>query len=253
MQFIDPNLRREFFGWHSPSLGLDMPIVRYGNWGPALLLFPTAAGDFLEAERMFLIKSIEPLIFAGRVQVFAVESINKHAWMNTKMPVWDQARNQKLYSSYLENEVVPHIRRVLQNPTARIGATGASFGAFYAANAFFRRPDMFQWLIAMSGFYDLRSGYLGGWFHDDVYFNNPASFIPNLHGEALDLLRHHSSIHILSGQGAHEKPGASVHLSHLLSQKGIPHNLDLWGYDVPHDWPSWRDMLPHYLHNRLGW
>ena len=58
-----------------------MPIVRYGGWGRPLLLFPTAAGDFLEAERMWLIKAIEPLLFAGRITVFAIDSINRHAWM----------------------------------------------------------------------------------------------------------------------------------------------------------------------------
>ena len=33
----------------------------------------------------------------------------------------------------------------------------------------------------------------------------------------------------------------------LLQRKGIPHNLDLWGYDVPHDWPTWRKMLPAFV------
>ena len=70
MTYVDPALRREVFGWTSPRMGIDMPIVRYGTWGRALVLFPTAAGDFLEAERMWLIKAIEPLIFDGRVTVF---------------------------------------------------------------------------------------------------------------------------------------------------------------------------------------
>ena len=48
MQFIDPNLPKQIFGWHSPRLGIDMPIVRYGDRGRALLVFPTAAADFLE-------------------------------------------------------------------------------------------------------------------------------------------------------------------------------------------------------------
>ncbi|MGZ4335562.1 MAG: esterase family protein, partial [Gaiellaceae bacterium] len=23
--------------------------------------------------------------------------------------------------------------------------------------------------------------------------------------------------------------------------------VDLWGHDVPHDWPSWRRQLEHHL------
>jgi esterase/lipase superfamily enzyme len=32
-----------------------------------------------------------------------------------------------------------------------------------------------------------------------------------------------------------------------LAEKGIRHELDLWGYDVPHDWPSWRAQWAHHL------
>ena len=33
----------------------------------------------------------------------------------------------------------------------------------------------------------------------------------------------------------------------LLADKGIPHELDVWGHDVPHDWPSWQPQLAHHL------
>ena len=39
----------------------------------------------------------------------------------------------------------------------------------------------------------------------------------------------------------------------MLWNKGIWNNLDMWGHDVPHDWPTWRKMLEHYVGNRLGW
>ncbi|MGZ3480722.1 MAG: hypothetical protein ACXU81_10260, partial [Myxococcaceae bacterium] len=133
MSEVDPALRREIFGWYSPRMGMEMPIVRYGGWGRPLLLFPTAAGDFLEAERMWLIKAIEPLVFAGRITVFAIDSVNRHAWMADGVPLPEKARRQALFSGYIEEEVVPHIRRVVQNESARVGATGASFGAFHAA------------------------------------------------------------------------------------------------------------------------
>ena len=38
-----------------------MPIVSYGWRGQPVLLFPTAAADFLENERFWLIKAVEPL------------------------------------------------------------------------------------------------------------------------------------------------------------------------------------------------
>ena len=254
MEFIDPSLRREIFGWRSPRLGMEMPIVRYGHFGHALLLFPTAGGDFLEAERMFLIKVLEPLIFAGKVNVFSIQSINPHAWMNDSLSVPQKAHNQNLYSGYIEQEVVPYIRNCLKDPGARIGVTGASFGAFYATNAFFRRPDLFDTLIGMSGFYDLRPGYLDGYFDENVYFNNPPSYVPNLSDPGiLDTIRHHSQIHLVCGRGQWERPQNTEAFSRLLWEKGIWNNCDMWGHDIPHDWPSWRQMLPYYLSEKVGW
>lgn len=229
-----------------------MPIVEYGDSGHPLLLFPTAQADFLENERFFLIKSIEPLIFAGKVRVFSIDSINRHAWMNEDVPVLEQARRQRLYSQYIEEEVVPHIHRAC-GYEARIATSGASFGAFHAANTLFRRPDLFDCVIAMSGFYDLEPGYTQGVMNDDIYFNNPVSYLSNLQGRDLDLLRHHTQIHIVTGRGAYEAPHKSEQLSRVLSTRGISHNLDMWGYDVNHDWPWWRRMLPHYVGERLGW
>jgi esterase/lipase superfamily enzyme len=230
-----------------------MPIVRYGDWGHALLLFPTAQADFLEYERFYLIASIQHLIDAGRVQVFSIDSINRWAWMNREVSIPEKARRQAAYMGYVEDEVLPHIRRCLQNPTARIAVSGASFGAFHAGNAVFRRPDLFDGLIGMSGFYDL-SDYLHGYGNEDAYFNNPTWYVPNLSDRSqIDLLRHHTQIHLISGQGAYEAPGASGRFSKLLWEKGIGNNFDLWGHDVNHDWPWWRKMLPHYLGERMGY
>lgn len=254
MQFVDPSLPREMFGWVSPRLGIHMPIVRYGNWGHTLLLYPTAQSDLLDCERFFLIKSIEPLILAGRINVFSINSINEHAWMNEDVPVPAQARRAALFSGYVEEEVVPHIRRVLNDDSARIAVAGASFGAFHAANQFFRRPDLFDGLIAMSGFFDLVPGYTHGFMNEDIYFNNPMSFVPKIEDDhTLDLLKHHSQIHIVAGQGAYERPDASRRFSSMLWNKGIWNNLDLWGHDIKHDWPSWRSMLPYFLSEKMGY
>jgi len=252
MEYVDPNLPRHIDGWHSPSLGMDMPIVSYGYGGHPLLLFPTAAADFLENERFFLIKAIEPAIMQGRVRVFSIESINRHAWMDKQLPVPEQARRQALYMRYIEDEVVPYIRNAVGDGGARIFTSGASFGAFHAANTLFRRPDLFDGTIAMSGFYDLADDYFHGYSDDNGYFNNPAWYLPRLEGRSLELLREHSRIIIATGQGAYEAPDASRRLAAILDSKAIPHWLDVWGHDVDHDWPWWRKMLPYYI-EKLGW
>ena len=115
-------------------------------------------------------------VFCGALQVPIMTLVRQS--LAQRVP--ESVRRQALYSGYVEEEVMPHIRRVLGDPGARVMVGGASFGAFYAANAFFRRPDLFDTLLAMSGFYDL-SGYLEGYMSDEAYFNNPSSYLPNLH------------------------------------------------------------------------
>ena len=42
-------VKKEVFGWRSPRLGIDRPIVRYGHWGTPLILFPTAGRWMIDA------------------------------------------------------------------------------------------------------------------------------------------------------------------------------------------------------------
>ena len=252
MEYLDPSIPRRIEEWHSTSLGQRMPIVAYGHWGHPLLLFPTAAADFLENERFFLVKAIEGHLRDGRVRLFSINSINSQAWMDRNLPVAEQARRQALYSRYVEEEVVPYIRHHCRTPELRVATSGASFGALHAANALFRHPDLFDSTIAMSGFYDLGPDYLRGYSDDNCFFNNPLWYLPGLEGQVLERLRTSCAIHILTGQGAYEAPDASRRLSEALAQKGIPHVLDVWGHDVNHDWPWWRKMLPHSI-DRMGW
>jgi len=252
MQHVDESIPRRIEDWYSPALGQRMPIVSYGRWGHPLLLFPTAAADFLENERFWLVKAIEPQLKDGKVRVFSINSINNQAWMDKALPVAEQARRQALYMRYVEDEVVPFIRHACQSPEIRVATTGASFGAFHAANTLLRRPDLFDATIAMSGFYDLAPDYLHGYSDDNCYFNNPAWYLPKLEGHYLQLLQTACKIHILTGQGAYEAPDASRRLSDLLHRKAIPHFLDVWGTDVDHDWPWWRKMLPYSI-DIMGW
>jgi esterase/lipase superfamily enzyme len=240
-------MERRITGWYSSNLGMDMPIVGYGHAGPPLLMFPTAAADFLEYERFHLIDALAPLINAGRLRAYSINSVNRYALLNDQAPPNVKAELLARYDRYVVQEVLPLIRVDTGDPHARPVTTGASMGAFLAANTYFRHPDLFRGVIAMSGSYDVKA-YFNGYHDDNVYFNNPASYLPSLNDEYfLPILRHANAIVILSGQGAFEAPDRSRQLSQILSAKGIPHKLDIWGQDVNHDWPWWRKMLPFYV------
>ncbi len=243
---------RRITSWYSHNLGMEMPLVAYGHAGYPLLMFPTAAADFLEYERFQLLDAIRHHIEAGRVRAYSINSVNRYSLLNDQAsPPW-KAELLSRYDRYLTDEVLPLIRNDVGDGNARPLTTGASLGAFLSANAYFRHPDLLRGVIAMSGSYDVRS-YLSGYHDDSVYFNNPMSYLPNMNDDYfLPRLQHADAIYILSGQGNYEAPERSRQLSAVLSAKGIPHQLDLWGHDVDHDWPWWRAMLNYYL-GKLFW
>jgi esterase/lipase superfamily enzyme len=237
-------------GWHSPSLNRHMEIVTYGHFGFPVLLFPTAAADFLEYERFQLIDAIREVIEAGKIKVFSINSINRDAWLNKQVHPRDKGIRQTAYNEYIAREVVPYIWNSCRGRVGIITA-GASLGAFHCANQVFRRPDLFDGMIAMSGSYDIRGYFDGDYYDDNVYFNNPVDYVPNLGGHDLWLLQQKRHLHIVTGQGDYENPDASRRMAGLLYNKGIPFELDVWGYDMPHDWPTWRDMMRYYLREKF--
>jgi len=239
-------MERRTTSWFSPNLNMEMPLVAYGHAGQTLLMLPTAAADYLEYERFYLVDAIRPFIEHGKIRAYSINSVNRWSLLNEQMPPKMKAELLTRYDRYLIDEVLPLIRND-NGDQARPITTGASLGAFLAANEYFKHPDLFRGVVAMSGSYDIRS-YLNGYYDDNVYFNNPVDYLSNLEDDNfLKHLRNADAIYILSGQGAYEDPKRSRQLSEILTLKGIPHTLDLWGADVDHDWPWWRKMLPHVL------
>lgn len=243
-------MNREIFGWYSPSLHKDMPIVAYGYYGFSLLLVPTAAADYLEYERFQLIDSLAPLINAGKIKVFSVDSVNNESWLNNNISFPEKSYRHKQWNEYIYNEVVPHIKNATSWDTPII-VCGASFGALHSMNLFLKRPDLINGVIAMSGVYDL-TYYSNGYMDDNVYFNSPQHYMPNLTDhDILESIRSSQHIHILTGSGAYEDPKAGGEFAKILYNKGIQYDFQNWGESYKHDWPTWRDMLPNVLNTQF--
>ena len=243
-------MQREITSWYSPSLNRDMPVVSYGHFGPAILLIPTAAADFLEYERFQMIDVLAPFIEEGKIKVFSINSINKESWLNNEMLPEHKAIRHNDFNYYGFNEVVPFIRNNTSNDTF-IFTCGASLGALHAMNLFLKKPDLINGTISMSGVYDLTE-YTKGYWDEQVYYNSPIHYMPNLTDAwYLDKIRASRHIHIYTGSGSYEDPEANRRFSQVLWDKGIGHDLDIWGADINHDWPTWRAMLPYIINTKF--
>ena len=239
--------RREHALW-SPAIGAAGSVIAYGHWGRPLLVFPSQQGPAWQYEERGMIDAIAPLIEAGRVKVYAVDSFDSGSWYREDLSLEDRARLHGLYEDWLLNQVVPFVQG--DSNTAEIAVTGVSFGAYHAANFALRRADLFPLAICQSGVYDV-SRVAGGERGDAVYFNNPADYVAHLGGDHLDWLRGRVSLLLVCGQGMWEDTTGALESTRSfaaqLAEKGIRHELDAWGHDSPHDWPAWRAQIAHHL------
>jgi esterase/lipase superfamily enzyme len=234
---------------HSPAIGAAGRIVAYGHWGHALLAFPSEQGSPTDWEDRGMVGAIHELLEAGRVKLYCVSSYDSQSWHAGGLPLEERARRHGAYEDWIVNQVVPWIREDCREPVD-VGVTGTSFGAYHAANFALRRADLFTLAFCMSGVYDV-SAVGGGERGDAVYFNNPMDYVTHLHGEHLDWLRRRVRLLLTCGQGQWEDTTGALEstkrFGRLLEEKGIRVEVDLWGHDVPHDWPSWRAQLVHHL------
>lgn len=237
--------------WWSPALGQDMELKAYGRGGKPALVFPTGGGRFYDFENFGMVEACRGLLEEGRVQLFAVDGIDRQSWLNESLPPAQRARRHEDFERYIISEVLPFIRDRNGSGTLPL-TTGCSGGAYHAANFLFRRPDLFDAVIALSGLYAPDFIFHGRW-DDSIYYHFPLCYLPGLQDEALLGLIRRSRIILCVGQGAWESCdqydciGETRRMREVLDAKGIPCWVDFWGRDVDHDWHWWRRQLPYFL------
>ncbi|GAA1606455.1 alpha/beta hydrolase-fold protein [Kribbella hippodromi] len=235
----------------APGLDRRGTVIRYGHFGRPVLVFPSEQGRAWDYENNGMVDAVAGLIEAGRVKLYCVDSYDHVSWSDRSIQLEVRARRHEFYESWIVNQVVPKI--AADSPGVRdIITTGCSLGAYHALNFAFKRSDLFPIAICQSGNYDAASWHAWGERGDATYFNNPADYLPNLSGDHLEYLRSRLFILLTVGQGDWEShptgslPSARATAA-VLEKQGIPHELDLWGYDVAHDWPWWRLQLARHL------
>lgn len=232
--------------WYSPALERELAVAHWGHGGKALVLFPTSGADHLDVARFKLVDALSPLIREGRLQVFSANSVSRETWNERAAPPWYKSRMQARFDAYLAGELLPWVRHASRRGGERVAVAGASLGAYVAINAGAKHPDWIDLSIGMSGWYDM-DVFMGGHKDEDYYYNNPLYFLPNLReGAQLSGLRDSLFI-VANGGGRWEHLDQAWRLSRVLVDKRIPTRLEVWGPEWDHDWPTWRNMLPHFM------
>jgi esterase/lipase superfamily enzyme len=186
-----------------------MQVNVYGHWGRPLLALPSQEGAPWDWEANGMVDAVGPLLEAGRVKLYCVSSHDSGSWHRHDLSLEQRARAHGPYEHWIVERVAPWIQS--ETNTHEIIVSGCSFGAYHAANF----------------------------------------YVANLAGDHLAWLRGQANLVLVCGQGQWEDTTGSLdstkRFAGLLSEKGIRHELDLWGHDVPHDWPSWQAQIAHHL------
>lgn len=241
-----------FHEGYSGYLGRDMEYKVYGDKGKPVLVFPTAGGRFPQYEEFGMIETIKGFIDHGKIQVWTCDGIDNETFFADYGSPAERIARHELYDKYITKELVPSIlaesRANNGGAGQKILVTGCSMGGYHSANFFFRHPEVFDTLISLSGLFSANY-FFGDYMDENVYYNSPLDYLPNLSDERFLRLYRQSRIIICCGRGAYEERmiADTLRMKDILKDKRIPAWIDIWGTDVNHHWDWWKKQIVYFL------
>jgi esterase/lipase superfamily enzyme len=226
-----------------------MELLIFGHAGAKVLMFPTREGSFWEYEKLGVVASLADKVEAGFLQLYCIEGLARESFYDRRRGPADRIRRHAAFEDYILNEVLPLM--AWTNPHECTMAMGCSLGAFQAASLVFRHPHLFRKLVAFSGRFDLTmqvedfGDLFEGHYSDDIYFHTPTHFLPGLScGWRLERLR---QVDVVLAVGKDDPfLENNRHLSRLLADKGVHHQLHVWDGRA-HRAGAWRRMALLYV------
>lgn len=243
-------MESRYFKEYSSYLNRDMEFKMYGNAGILCLIIPCQDGRFFEWEDRHMFDLMSGLMEEGRIQFVTIDTIDLETWSSYGESSWRMAQ-QENWVNYIMNELIPSaLTKAGKSSDEQMMVMGASMGATHAANLFFRFPDRFTKLLALSGVYDLSTYIYDNNFDGNFYQNSPLAYLPNMDLNHSYIQKYNANdARFVVGLGPWEDRCAADlrRLADVMYEKGIHIPTYFWGEDTPHDWPSWEKQLMTYL------
>ena len=237
-------MEMRYYKEYSSALQRDMECKVYGHAGRPVLFIPCQNGRFFDFENYHMTDTWAPWIESGQVTVFAIDTLDIETW-SAGGDAYHRVRRHEQWMRYIVDEMVPFIESVAGRRD--IIAFGCSLGATHAVNLYFRFPDQFTGLLALSGIYSADFGF-DGYMDEVVYRNSPVHYLHDMplgHPYIKKYNRNQGIICV--GQGDWEVPETTRMLDTVFRSKGIDVWVDYWGHDVAHDWPWWYKQVEYFV------
>ncbi|MBQ9326307.1 MAG: esterase family protein [Clostridia bacterium] len=245
-----------YYREYSPNLMRDMELKRYGHAGRPVLFIPCQNGHFYDFENFHMLDVWQEAIDQGQCMVFSVDTLDEETWSGQGDPAWRIERHEA-WMRFLHEEIGPFI----QGEACRLNgweghpgiiAFGCSLGATHAANLFFRFPETFDGLLALSGIYTSTYGF-GSFANEATYLNSAVDYLAGMPADHPYIERYRNGRGIIvCGQGAWEVPETTYRVKELCEAKNMGVWVDLWGYDSAHDWDWWYRQVAYHIPHLLG-
>ena len=133
----------------SGHLNRFMEFKIYGNSGKPVLFIPCQSGRFFDFEGFHMVDHWAKWIEEGKCTVYSIDTIDDEAWAAKGADNRWRIENHERWFNYVVEEMVPTIHHY--SGLQGIMTFGASMGAMHAANLYYRRPDIFDSMFAISG------------------------------------------------------------------------------------------------------
>ena len=198
-----------------------------------------------------MVDAVADLLDGGRVKLYCVDSYDGASWSDRSLSLEERARRHGAYESWIIDQVTPWIHDDCGGPIGVAHHRRAAWARSTpptspcAGRTCSRGPCACRATTTRARWH--------GWGErgDALYFKNPMAYVSDLHGDHLDWLRAQVRLILVCGQGMWEDTTGALDSTRtfagLLAEAGVPHELDLWGHDVAHDWPWWRRQFAHHL------
>lgn len=240
----------EYKTLYSKILERDTEYAVYGTGGKTCFVFPEQDGRYYDFKNFGLLEQISPWIEKEKVKVICLDSIDKETWSAYNENPRKRLELQEKWFKYFIEEITP----LYLNHGEQGMVTGCSMGGLHSANAFFRRPDLFDIFLALSGIYH-GNYFIPNYYDDLMELNSPVDYLKSISDNHpnIDLYRQKIIVACIGqDKSEYDLLCSTRELDTVLAQKNIPHWFDYWGFDVTHDWVWWRKQIPYFFEHIFG-
>lgn len=237
-------MKIEYHKTWSNNLDREIEYKTYGESGRGVLVFPSQDQRFYEWEDNGMIDVMAPMIEAGEFHLICCDSIDAETWSRTSGDYSERITLHEKWFNYITDELIPTV-----NNGKKLIVTGCSMGGYHAGNFFFRRPDLFDGIVSLSGLFHA-DYFFPNYDNKLIYNNSPLDFLAGISEKNIKVQQYRNKTMIFCcGQGNYERvTGSSTNrLKGVLEKFNLNAWFDIWGKDVSHDFYWWRRQAKYFF------